>query len=296
MSSGPLQSSESSELGVEPSLRAWLAGHVAEVDAVVFDVDGVLMKVHQPLPGSTELVRWLRDHGVPFTLLTNDGCHSPEEKTASLRRCGMEFAVEEIVSSGHGLAEVARQRGWCGRLFFVMGVLGRPCYAQAAGLLTTCALDDLDACTGVIVGEKEYDWERAVTGVLNFLISRPQAPLVVPNPDVFFPGQSGSLRLASGAVALFLSELGTQYGREIEPLFLGKPYQPIFETNHRRLEQRLGREIPASRTLMVGDSLAGDIGGGARFGYRTALVLTGLTSVDMVAGSPVQPHVVCAHL
>lgn len=274
----------------------WFEEHRSEVDAVVFDVDGVLMRAHQPLPGSTELIGWLRARGLPFTLLTNDACHSPEEKAASLRRCGMELVPQEIASSGHGLAEMARQRDWCGRLFFVMGVLGTPCYAEAAGLRTTRALDDLGSCTGVIIGEKDYDWERVITAVLNFLISRPQAHLVVPNPDVFFPGASGSVRLASGAVSLFLSELVSRQGRKIEPLFLGKPYQPIFETSHRRLEQRFGREIPASRTLMVGDSLAGDIAGGAGFGYRTALVLTGLTSADMLTDSAVRPDVVCTHL
>jgi len=277
---------------VLPSFRPWLQSHRDELDAIVFDVDGVLMTARHPTPGSGELIDRLRADDVPFALLTNDGCHSPEEKTELLRSCGMEFSPGDIVSASHGLVELAAERNWAGKQFFVMGYLGNPCYAERAGLRSTCDADALCECAGAIVGEKKYDWEEVITAVFNFLIAHSDAPLIVPNPDEYFPGSSVSLHVASGAVGRFLQQLCRTYGHDVQPVYLGKPYAPIFLYNHHRIEKQLGRQVAHERVMIVGDSLASDIRGGLDFGYRTALVLTGITPRHMLSRSLTQPELV----
>ncbi len=275
-----------------PSFRAWLEAHQRDLDAIVFDVDGVLMVAHHPVPGACELIEWLHEIGKPFFLLTNDGCHSPEEKTEALRACGMEFSPNEIVSCGHGLRELADARGWRGKLFFAMGSLGAPCYGERAGLRITRDFGKLDACAGVIIGEKDYDWEPTINAVFNFLIQHPDAALVVPNPDAYFARRPGWLQLASGATGRFIEQLCRTYGRPLEPIYLGKPYEPIFLTNHHRLERELGRDVPRARVLIVGDSLESDIRGGRDFGYLTALMLTGITPREALARSDIAADLV----
>ncbi|NOY81160.1 MAG: HAD-IIA family hydrolase [Kiritimatiellaeota bacterium] len=277
-------------------LGPWLTAKLAEFDAVVFDVDGVLMRERKPLPGSLELIEQLRRAAVPFNLLTNDGCHSPEEKTAYLRRCGFDFGPEDIVSSSHGLMELVPKHRWTGRRFFVMGYLGEPCYARRAGLVPVRDLNRLASCQGVIVGEMDYDWQATITAVFNRLRSRSETPLVVPNPDEFFPGREGDLEVASGAVARFIQTLARSAGLNVEPIYLGKPYAPIFEMNHRQLERRCGRAIDRRRVLFAGDSLEGDVRGGRDYGYRTVLVMTGITDRHMLRGSSVQPEIVAQAL
>jgi len=273
-----------------PSFGRWLAEHRNELDAVLLDVDGVLITGRRPLPGAPELSEWLRDNGVPFFLLTNDGCNSPRQKVRGLAASGMKFRVDEIVSASHGLAELVEQRGWRGRRFFLMGgQLGNPCYAEAAGLAVIRSTDRLHDCFGVVVGEKKYDWEEVITAVFNFLIRNPEAPLVIPNPDAYFPARHGRLHLASGATGGFVQQLCQSYGRELEPIYLGKPYEPIFLHAHHRLERKLDRSVPRDRVVIVGDSLASDIRGGRDFGYRTALVLSGLTTPPMLSRAPIQP-------
>ena len=279
-------------LEVAPSLGLWLDGHADELDAIVFDVDGVLMVEHRPVAGSAELIDRLRAEGMPFSLLTNDGCHSPEEKVERLSKCGLCFSPEEIVSCSHGLVELVEEHGWAGRWFFAMGSVGAPCYAEQAGLRVTCDLAALSDCTGAIVGEKEYDWEATISAVFNFLINHRAAPLIVPNPDEFFATGPSTLHPASGAVGRFLQQMCLAYGHDVEPIYLGKPYEPIFLTNHHRLEGQLGRPAPRDRVLIVGDSLASDIRGGIDFGYRTALVLTGVATLDMARSSDVRPDLV----
>jgi ribonucleotide monophosphatase NagD (HAD superfamily) len=91
-------------------------------------------------------------------------------------------------------------------------------------------------------------------------------------------------------VTRFLQRLLATYGVQKEIIYLGKPYRPIFEHNHHVLERRCGRTLSPQRVLMVGDSLAADIRGGAQFGYRTALMLTGMTKpVHLVADAPAAP-------
>jgi ribonucleotide monophosphatase NagD (HAD superfamily) len=42
----------------------------------------------------------------------------------------------------------------------------------------------------------------------------------------------------------------------------------------------LGRTIEARRVVMVGDNLAADIAGGRSMGYRTVLLLSGVTPAE----------------
>jgi ribonucleotide monophosphatase NagD (HAD superfamily) len=56
-----------------------------------------------------------------------------------------------------------------------------------------------------------------------------------------------------------------------------------------------GRSIPAHRIVMVGDNLSADVAGGKTMGYRTALLLTGVTSETALGMAPGDqlPDVVC---
>ena len=63
-----------------------------EVDAVLLDIDGVLVTSWVALPGSIEAVAALRAAGVPFRLLTNTTTHTRAGLAATLREAGFDFA------------------------------------------------------------------------------------------------------------------------------------------------------------------------------------------------------------
>ena len=281
-----------------PLLRDWLRRKRAAVDAVVLDIDGVLARNRRSLPGAPELLAALDEMDLPFNLLTNDASNSAEEKAAYLASAGLAVRSDRICSSGHALRWLAEERSLEGAVFCVLGRLGVPDYAEAAGFTVTRDLDILEtpACRGLIVGEKEYDWETAVNAAVNHLIRRPEGLLVCPNPDLYFPGRDGRIRLSSGAVAHLIRDMTLSYGRPCAPIYLGKPYRPLFARNHALLERRKGGPLQPGRVLMVGDSLTGDIAGGAAFGYRTAVVLTGLTTQAVLAGATPAPEVVLGGL
>lgn len=271
------------------SFREWLDTHWNELDALVLDVDGVLLLTKRATPGSRELLARLRAEKRPFVLLTNDGDHSPQEKARILQASGLDIQAGQIVSCAHGLAAVTRERRLRGERFFVMGDLGNPCYAEAAGLRTTRRPEELPRCRGVIVGESHYDWEPTLNAVVNYFIRQPQALLICPNPDEYYPDGRGGIRLAAGSVSRLIQRALTAYGRPKPPLYLGKPHKPIFQTAHRRLEQIAGCGVAKNRVLMIGDNLDADVAGASAFGYRTAIVLTGITTPEMLADAPLKP-------
>ena len=288
--------SPSVELETYGRFSAWLDAHPHDLDALILDVDGVLLLAKEATPGSRELLARLRTDGLPFLLLTNDGDHSPDEKAATLQACGLEIQAMEIVSCAHGLGTIAKEHECGGALFYVMGNLGTPCYAEAAGFRTTRDQADLPRCRGVIVGEDNYDWEPVINAVVNFFIAHPEALLITPNPDEYYPDGRGGIRLAAGSVARLIQRALATYGRPKAPLFLGKPHGPIFLTAHRCLERLAGKAIDRKRVLMIGDNLNSDVAGASDFGYRTAIVLTGITTPAMLATAELKPDFVCSGL
>jgi HAD superfamily hydrolase (TIGR01450 family) len=259
---------------------------------VVLDIDGVLVVGRRPVAGAGTLLHYLGEARIPFGVLTNDGNNSVEQKAALLEAAGLPVPPGTVTSSGHVLRDVAADLGLRGRRCFVAGRLGEPCYAEAAGIRVTRRLEELVECAGVILGEEEFDWEPVINGVINFFIVHPEAPLIVPNPDLYFPAGGGRVRVASGAVAALIRLVLRRHGVRLEPLLLGKPHRPIFLHGHRRLEERAGRVLPRRRVLMVGDSLGSDIRGALRFRYRSALLLTGATTAVALASSRIRPELV----
>jgi len=279
-------------MSVLASFQNWLPRHRPGLDALVMDVDGVLLVGSRAGAGAAALLERLRELELPYRILTNDANHSVGEKTALLARAGLSVEARDITSSGHGLVEAAERAGLAGELCFLLGRLGEPSYAEAAGLRVTSRLADLPDCRAALVGEGAYDWEATINGVVNFLLSRPEAPLVVPNPDLYYPGEDRRVHVAAGGVARLIASVCAAYGRRLEPLYLGKPHEPIFHHNHGRLESALGRTVERRRVLMLGDSLASDVAGARAFGYRSALVLTGATSSGSWRGAEQRPDLV----
>ncbi len=275
-----------------PTLKHWLTSHRVELDALVFDIDGVLLVKGRAAPGSKDLLALLRKEKIPFYLLTNDGDHSTQEKSEILNDSGIDVHPREIVSCADGLVELFRKKKPSLAPFFIMGNLGTPCFAEKAGLSTTRDLDKIHQCQGIIVGEKGYDWEPAINAAVNFFVKNPQSPLIVPNPDEYYPGNAGQLCIGAGGVGRFISHVLESYGIKVDPLYLGKPFAPIFKKTHTLLEQRYGRQIARDRVLMTGDFIKSDVQGALNFGYRSALVLTGVTTAEMVEKSDVHPDLV----
>ena len=138
---------------------------------------------------------------------------------------------------------------------------------------------------------------KVFTGVINFFRRHPDRPLVVPNPDTYWPNvHDGEYGIGAGGQARFLCSVLREMGVAVEPVYLGKPYPPIYRHALHTLEIRFGlTELKPEEVAAVGDSLTSDIAGARRAGMRSVLVLTGITTPEILsrAAPELRPDHVC---
>jgi 4-nitrophenyl phosphatase len=135
-------------------------------------------------------------------------------------------------------------------------------------------LDDT-APKAVVVGlDTNLTYEKLKKA--SFLIQA-GATFIATNQDNSIPTPEG---LAPGAGSL-VSALKTASGKQ--PLVMGKPDAPMFEAALRLVD------TSAAQTLMIGDRLNTDITGAALLGFKTALVLTGVSTRADAETSEIKP-------
>jgi 4-nitrophenyl phosphatase len=247
----------------------------SEVRGVITDMDGVLWRGDEALPGLVDFFAMLRASGLPFTLATNNSSRTQADYVVKLAGMGVaDIAPETIVTSGTATATYLQAHYPAGTPVHVFGGAGLHTIITEAGFPHT----EGDEARVVIVGiNRELTYEtlwRAATLVRN------GADFIGTNPDVTFPTPTGP---APGAGSLIAA---IQTATDCEPLIIGKPAAPMFEAALTVLGTAPGE------TLMVGDRLNTDIAGAAALGIQTALVLTGISTRAELAASTVQPDAV----
>jgi NagD protein len=131
----------------------------------------------------------------------------------------------------------------------------------------------------VILGETESYPYNKIIGATQLISGG--ALFIATNPDPSGPGEGGMVP-ACGAVAS-LVEKATGFS----PYFVGKPNPLMMRSALRYLDEH------SENTIMVGDRMDTDIKVGLESGLETILVLTGVTSPDMINQFPYRPnHVV----
>ena len=261
----------------------WWQSECRNFEAILFDIDGTLVTGLHLLDGADVLLEQLKQQHFPFYLLTNDGNHSLQEKSVIVGKAGLKISPDEIVSCGMAVSHFVEHHNAFGQTFFVMGDLGKPCYAELAGLKVCRDVSQINACSGVIIGEGFYDWQKNINAVFNFFIKNPDRPLLVPNPDSYWPnGKGGKFGIGAGGKARFICGILEEMGISVKPEYFGKPYPAIYEYTVDLLKRRFGLavDISYSKILMIGDSLKSDIKGANMLGIKSGLMLTGITTAE----------------
>jgi len=238
-------------------------------DALLFDLDGVLYRGDQTIPGAADALAELRSEGHRMAFVTNNSARTPEQVAHVLAAHGFQAAPDEVVTSALATADLLAERG--GGTAFVIGEQGLRDALVAAGVRL---LDgDPQTADHVVIG-----WDRDVTyaklRTASLLVQR-GARLVAANADRSFPAPDG---LWPGAGAL-LAVITTTTGVEAE--VVGKPNPPLLLSALRR--------TGGLRPLLIGDRLETDIAGALALGWDCLLVLSGVTTPEQAAGSTLRP-------
>ena len=254
--------------------------------ALLFDVDGTIVSGRSPLPGAENFLQLLRQSGTPFCFLTNDSDHSQEEKAARIVKSQVTAYPHEIISCGNALSIFTEKEKLSGSKVFIMGRLGDPDYAELAGLIPCREFSQIDECSFVIAGEGYYDFLRNAEAVVNYFIRHRDRKLVVPNPDSVWPN-NGRVGFCAGSEARFIANILKEMKIDIDLIYLGKPHTMIFEYARDFMKKKFNLpDLQNSEIVMLGDSLGSDIAGAKRFGCQSALVMTGLTTPEILKHTP----------
>lgn len=240
-----------------------------DVEAVVMDMDGVLWRGNDPLPGLEEIFQWLGEAEIPFALATNNSSKTPADYVAKLESLGVPDVPEmTIITSGVATAAYLQSRYAVGTRIHVVGMDGLRRILENAGfdISDSMAEDASDPVEAVVTGidfELTYPKLREAT-----LWIRSGADFIGTNPDRTFPSPAG---LVPGTGSLLAA---LEAATDVSPTVIGKPGAPMFET----ALQIVGTS--PEKTLMIGDRLNTDIQGAQNVGMKTALVFTGVTTPE----------------
>jgi len=246
-------------------------------DAILLDLDGVLYRWPEPVPGAAEGVAALRKAGKRIAFVTNNSSRTPAQVVERLASVGVDAKPEEVVTSALATATILAERGT--RFAFVIGEEGLLKALTDAGIrIVNASSDDVDA---VVIGfDRGADYTKLKDA--SVLVERGVA-LVASNADPSFPAARGESWPGAGAL---LAAIETTTGTRGE--VFGKPEAPLFE--------RALASAGGGRPLVVGDRLDTDIAGASRLGWDSALVLTGDARPEDVESSPWKPTFVVGDL
>ena len=87
--------------------------------AHLIDMDGVLVRGIEPVPGAAGFIERLRAAGVPFLVFTNNSRFTPEEHAARLGAAGIPVGAEHLFTSALATARFLRQQKPDGSAFVI---------------------------------------------------------------------------------------------------------------------------------------------------------------------------------
>jgi NagD protein len=235
----------------------------------ICDMDGVIYHGNRLLPGVHEFVAWLKEQGKSYLFLTNSSERSPMELQQKLTRMGLSVDESHFYTSALATARfLASQSPGC--TAYIIGAPGLHNALYNVGI----AMNDVNP-DYVVVGEtKNYTFDYITRAVHHV---RGGARLIGTNPDMTGPTEEGIAPACRALIAPI--ELAT--GRSA--YFIGKPNALMMRTGLRMLG------VHSDEAVMIGDRMDTDILAGIETGLDTALVLSGVTSLEDVKTFPYRP-------
>ncbi len=243
----------------------------APASAFLIDLDGVVLKDDEALPGAKDLVEWLLASGRRFLFLTNYPSQTPGDLAGRMAGSGIEVPPRHFFTSAMATAEFLDKQAGARRRAFVVGEGALVHELYKIGFTMSETEADF-----VVLGEtRHYNFEMIQRAAA--LIQK-GARFVATNPDV--AGPFG--RPSCGAFAAPIERITGK-----SPFYVGKPSAFMMRAGLRHLGAHSGE------ACMVGDNMDTDIIAGVQSGMTTVLVLTGVSREEDLVRFAYRPdHIV----
>lgn len=253
------------------------------VQAVLFDMDGVVYVGNKPLPGVQEMLDYLDASGRKWLFVTNNASLTAEQFAEKVAKMGIRATPDHILGSADAtagwLAEQVRDHGWPQGKVIMNGMEGLRNALLTVGFeLTGDPFEAAYAVSGANFNLVYKDLADLTLAIRN------GARFIGTNPDVTFPTERGQIPGSGSILALLAAASGVQ------PIVIGKPNAGMFEIAMHRLG------LQPQETLMIGDRYDTDIAGAIKLGLVTVGVLTGISSRAEFESAEAPPHLICEGL
>src|SRR5919204_5447549 len=235
----------------------------------IMDMDGVIVRGTEVLPGAAEFITRLRETDRKFLVLTNNSIYTPRDLANKLRRMGLDVPDEGVYTSGLATAHFLHSQR-PGGTAYAIGEAGLTTALHDVGYVLTEHEPDY-----VVLGETAtYSFER-ITAAIRLILDG--ARFIATNPDTVGPVEGG-IAPATGSVAALIEK-----ATGVAPYYVGKPNPLMLRSALRTLD------VHSEDTVMIGDRMDTDVIMGLESGLETILVLTGVTTREQVDRFPYRP-------
>jgi 4-nitrophenyl phosphatase len=264
-----------------PSLSVDALRRLREAKAWIFDMDGVLYRGSEVLPGVKELLDALTLRERPVMLATNNSMSTPKAYQHKLAAMGLDIPASAVITSALATRDYLLRALPEGAGIYVIGMpalreqlfAGTPFHPVQYGEEQPAA---------VVIG-LDLEFTYAKLKAAHEAIQR-GALFIATNADTTLPTEAGLVPGAGSIVAALAAATGQR------PIVIGKPETPMLETAMTRMG------APPEETVMLGDRLDTDILAGERAGMLTVLVLTGVSTREDLSLAEALPDVVVSDL
>jgi glycerol-1-phosphatase len=236
---------------------------------VCCDLDGVVWRGDEPIPGAAEGISALRTAGLRVAFVSNNSSQPVGEVAGKLAAAGVPASSEDVITSAVSAATLLASALEPGAAVLACAGPGVVEALEAAGLRPVTR----PPVTAVVVGlHRGFDFDELdrASGAV-----RAGARFIATNLDATYPVPGGMIP-GSGAIA---AAVATAAGRA--PEVAGKPERPMVDL----IRARFGSE-----GIVVGDRPSTDGALAAALDWPFALVLSGVTRQEAPAGGEAIPE------
>ncbi len=241
----------------------------------LFDMDGTLYLGDRLYDFTIELLEKIRETGGTYLFMTNNSSKSVEDYIKKLARLGISATREDFITSSQATAYYLHKYHE-GQRLYVCGTKSLIKELEMEGFTVTTNLDEVDC---IVMGfDTELTFQK-LEDVSRLLLTR-ELPYIATNPDLVCPTEFGSVPDCGSVCHMIFNATGKR------PVVIGKPSPLMPEL----AMDRLG--IQKEEACVIGDRIYTDVKSGLNAGITGVLVLSGETTLEILAASEDKPHLV----
>ncbi|SFC90957.1 arabinose operon protein AraL [Bacillus sp. OV322] len=245
------------------------------VKGFIFDLDGTIYLDNQIIDGAVEAIDYLRKEGHKVVFFTNKSISTREEYVKKLNKLGISTILDEVINSNYITANYLKQNMISTDSVYVIGEAALFEELKRENIRMT---EDPKLATYVVFGwDRQFTYEKLNNAYKAW--ARNKAIILATNPDRTCPTADGQVPDCAAMIGAFEGSTG----RPIDYI-MGKPSKLAADFVVNEVLQ-----LQPEQCFIVGDRLETDIRMGYENKLQTVLVLTGITTIDMVKDSSSKP-------